>query len=327
MGEPAISDYIPVSVSTLQPSESANINLYQREAHHSEKDNVNFVLYCAEGQPIVQADLDRLHKRGVHRLFIESGARELFQNYLRDLIAPDANEPEPSVAVRMGALNEVVRDVLETEFREGDADRTVNEAERLGSITADIVCHDEFAADDMFRVLHHDYATFTHSANVAFYTGLLAAKLGYERDDVQLMTTAGLLHDLGKLGINEKILCKPGRLSEEEFDVIRSHPALGFEQLNQREDLSEGQLMIVYQHHERLDGGGYPVGVVESEIHPWAKICSVVDVYEALTSYRPYRSPMPRKTVFQIMEQDSGKSFDPEVLECWLQITNAVWGR
>ncbi len=105
------------------------------------------------------------------------------------------------------------------------------------------------------------------------------------------------------------------------------HPTVGFEQLNFREDLTDGQLMMVYQHHERLDGKGYPVGVVDSEIHPWAKICSVVDVYEALTSYRPYRSPMPRKKVFEIMERDSGAAFDAEVLACWLQITNTVWDR
>lgn len=325
MGEPTISDYIPVSVSTIQPSTSSGISFYQREAHSAEDDRARFVLYCAEGQPIAQEDLDRLHQRGVHRLFIESKARDSFQSYLREIIESEGCEPEPTLAARMGALNEVVRDVLETEFRSGDTSSTVCEAEKLGSKTADIVCHDAFAAGDMFRVLHHDYATFTHSANVAFYTGLLAARLGHEREDVEQMTTAGLLHDIGKLGIEERILCKPGRLSEQEFDIIRSHPTIGFEQLNGRTDLSEGQLMIVYQHHERLDGNGYPVGVTESEIHPWAKICTVVDVYEALTSYRPYRSPMPRKSVFELMKRDSGKAFDPEVLECWLQITNAVW--
>ncbi len=322
MSEPAISDYIPVSVSTLQPSESVGINLYQRETEGG-----SFVLYCAESHPLEQQDLDRLHQRGVHRLFIESNSRDSFQSYLRDLIDPESTEQEVSLAARTGALNEVVRDVLETEFRSGDTDSTVSEAARLGAVTADIVCHDQFAAGDMFRVLHHDYATFTHSANVAFYCGMLAAELGYEREDVQRMTTAGLLHDLGKLAIDEKILCKPGRLTDEEFDIIRTHPTLGFNQLNYREDLTEGQLMMVYQHHERLDGKGYPVGVVESEIHPWAKLCSVVDVYEALTSYRPYRSPMPREKVFEIMERDSGKAFDSEVLACWIQITNAIWDR
>ena len=180
-----------------------------------------------------------------------------------------------------------MRDVLETQFRTGETDQTVSEAARLGAVTANIVCNDQFAASDMFRVLHHDYATFTHSANVAFYAGMLAAELGYDPHDVELMTTAGLLHDLGKLAIDEKILCKPGRLTDEEFDVIRLHPTVGFEQLNYREDLTEGQLMMVYQHHERPDGKGYPVGVVDSEIHSWAKICSVVDVSEALTVIGP----------------------------------------
>ncbi len=321
MSAPAISDFIPVSVSTLQASEAPGMNLYQKEA-----EGEGFVLYCADDHPLEEEDLLRLHKRGVHRLFIESNSRDSFQNYLRDMIDPES-EVEADISAKAGALNDVVRDVLETQFRSGDADSTVNEASRLGAVTANIVCNDEFAASDLCRVLHHDYATFTHSANVAFYAGMLGAELGYDKHDVELMTTAGLLHDLGKLEIEEKILCKPGRLTDEEFDVIRMHPTVGFQKLNYRDDLTEGQLMMVYQHHERLDGKGYPVGVVESEIHPWAKICSVVDVYEALTSYRPYRSPMPRSKVFEIMERDSGTAFDPEVLECWIRITNAVWER
>ncbi|MDG2220500.1 MAG: HD domain-containing protein [Rubripirellula sp.] len=153
----------------------------------------------------------------------------------------------------------------------------------------------------------------------------MAAELGYDTDDVQKITTAGLLHDLGKLKINQRILRTPRKLTSEEFEIIKSHPTLGFEQLAFREDLCEGQLMMVYQHHERLDGGGYPVGVVDSEIHPWAKICAVVDVYEALTSFRPYRSPMPKEKVFEIMRRESGKSFDPELLACWIRITNKIW--
>ena len=167
--------------------------------------------------------------------------------------------------------------------------------------------------------------TFTHSANVAFYLGMLASELGYSKSDIELLTTAGLLHDLGKLGIQEQILCKPGKLSDEEFDVIRMHPTIGFEQLCQREDLTDGQLMVVYQHHERLDGRGYPVEAVESEIHDWAKMCAVVDVFEALTSFRPYRSPMPRRKAIEILVRDIGKAFDPEALACWKKITDAVW--
>ena len=187
-------------------------------------------------------------------------------------------------------------------------------------LAADIVTKDEFAASDLFQVLHHDYATFTHSANVAFYCGLLAAELGFERSDIERITTGGLLHDLGKLEIDEEILCKPGRLNELEFRRIRMHPLLGFKKLAHREDLCEGQLMMTYQHHERLDGKGYPVGCVESNIHPWAKLCAVVDVFEALTSQRPYRTPMPRSKALMLQQRDSGTAFDPEMLACWKSI-------
>lgn len=315
----ATSDYIPVSVSTLQATTACELSLFQQD-----KEAKSFRLYCGKGHPLEESDLQKLRVRGVHRLFIESNSRESFQDYLRTLIDPKHVE-DVSISAQAGALNDVVRDVLEAKFDQGSTDDTVSAAAELGATAANIVCHDQFAASDLFRVLHHDYATFTHSANVAFYAGMLASELGYDQHDVELITSGGLVHDLGKLAIDDKILCKPGRLTDEEFRIIKMHPTTGFDQLNFREDLTDGQLMMVYQHHERLDGKGYPVGVVEDEIHPWAKICCVVDVYEALTSHRPYRSPMPRRKAIELMEKDSGTAFDPEVLACWIKITNAYW--
>ena len=105
-----------------------------------------------------------------------------------------------------------------------------------------------------------------------------------------------------------------------EFRKIRMHPLLGLKKLAHREDLIEGQLMMAYQHDERLDGKGYPVGCVETDIHPWAKLCAVVDVFEALTSQRPYRTPMPRSKALMLQQRDSGAAFDPEMLACWKSI-------
>ena len=319
MSAETISDFIPVSVSTLLPRESAGMNFYQQD------EAGGFLLYCASELPIAQQDLDQLGRRGVKQLFIESGSRQSYQDYLREMIETGSDDEQSSIAARSGALNSVVLDVLESTFKQSDTDETVAAISQLGAATAEIVCHDEFAASDLFRVMHHDYATFTHSANVAFYAGMLAAKLGFDQHDVELVTTGGLLHDLGKLAIDDQILAKPGRLTEVEFQTIKLHPTRGFDQLNRREDLTQGQLLMVYQHHERLDGQGYPVGVTAEEIHPWARICAVVDVFEALTSFRPYRSPMPKSKALEILERDSGKAFDLEVLACWMEITNAYW--
>ena len=306
------TDVIPISLATLDPTSAVGIDLYLRSPQTEE-----YKLFRGAEFPMSPRDLAKLRARGIKQLYIQRENREHYQNYLRQIASSDPAGAAAEYSVRLAAVNEVVRDVLESDFARADNDRMVESAIELGSITSDLITHDEFAAADMLRVLHHDYATFTHSANVAFYAGMLAEAMGLPAEDIQLIVAGGLLHDFGKLEIDERILCKPGRLDDEEFRVIRSHPITGFRKLARREDLTAGQLMMVYQHHERIDGGGYPTGCMGDEIHLWAKICAVVDVFEALTSHRPYRSPMPRVRALDILVRDSGTAFDPEILTCW----------
>ncbi len=316
-----ISDsFIPVSVSTLSSSVTLGMNLFRPSEQQGK-----YQLYREASYPFTDSDLIRLRERGISQLFIQQQDRETYQQYLRDLAFQASGESKVPISARAQALGSVVRDVLAGAFERRDGDETVSLASELGFATANIVCEDAFAASDLSRVLNHDYATFTHSTNVALYAGILAKQLGYQHADVQLITTGGLLHDFGKLEIDEKILRKPGRLDEVEFRAVRRHPTSGFVQLAGREDLTEGQLMMVYQHHERIDGTGYPVGLVDQEIHPWAKLCAVVDVFEALTSHRPYRSPMPKKRAIELMQRDAGQAFEPEILECWVEITQSYW--
>jgi HD-GYP domain-containing protein (c-di-GMP phosphodiesterase class II) len=308
------ADFIPISVATLLPTNAVGLHLYQREL-----DSESLILYRDADFPLTMEDLHRLRNRGVHRLYITKEARGSYQRYLRKM-ATTSDPTQVPVSARAGALNEVLRDVLEASFNRNETDKTVVAAEKLGVLAADIITQDAFAVSDLFEVLHHDYATFTHSTNVAFYSAMLGAELGFDRKQIEQLTTGGLLHDLGKLEIDETILCKPGKLDDAEFRVIKTHPLIGFRRLARRDDLTEGQLMMTYQHHERLDGKGYPVGCIASDIHPWAKICSIVDVFEALTSHRPYRSPMSHARALEIQMRDAGTAFDPEILKCWRKI-------
>ncbi|MEM9644983.1 MAG: HD domain-containing phosphohydrolase [Planctomycetota bacterium] len=306
-------DYIPISVATLVPSTSMGVDLFQRDDRTQ-----NWVLYRAADYPLENADLSKLKANGIKRLFISKRSRADYQEYLRSVVEGDADGT--SAHAQVSAMNEVVLDVLENAFAKSDIDDTVSVVKQLGALTSEVVSRDEFAAHDLFDVLHHDYATFTHSANVAFYAAVLAAELGYDKDGVEEITIGGLLHDLGKLEIDEAILCKPGRLDEQEFRLVKRHPTVGMLKLCRRDDLTQGQLMMAYQHHERNDGRGYPVGHHADEIHPWAKICAVVDVFEALTSQRPYRSPMPTHKALELIERDSGTALDEEIVRCWKAI-------
>ena len=311
--------YLPVSVSTLTPTKAIGIPLYARDPHDR-----RFTLYRAADYPIQSEDIEHLIDRGVRQLFVAAENHQQYQQYLRStLIQTFCDESVPAPR-RFAQLNVVVRDSLEHAFRTPDVSETLRTAQEMANLTVGVICGGQLLARDLLRMLYHDYQTFTHSANVAYYCVILARELG-AADEVELKEIAAgaLLHDLGKTRIPSSILNKPARLTPQEFETVQTHATIGFRALASRSDLSLGQLMMVYQHHERLNGTGYPVGSVADEIHPWARICAVADVYEALTSERPYRPALSTAGAIKIMQRQSGAELDERVFQCWKAIISS----
>ncbi|WP_231993692.1 HD-GYP domain-containing protein [Pseudobythopirellula maris] len=311
----AVSEYIAVPIATLRPDSQLDCALYlEGECEGQEK------LYRGAHLPLEYEQLQNLAKQGRTKVLVRSEEYGQYQAYLRDNLSEVLDDESIPLARRFAALDTVLRGVLSESFAAGDNDATVDACRRLSVQVADLVSRDDAMETDLLAVMQHDYYTFTHSANVSYYCTMLAARLGVEDpDELQQITAGALMHDLGKLEIPDSILTKPGRLSDEEFAIIRRHPTTGFRQLCRRDDLSHGQLMMVYQHHERMDGGGYPTRMVGDEIHPWARICAVADVYEALTSNRPYRKALSREVTLEIMLRDSGTAFDQDCLKAWVE--------
>ena len=214
-------------------------------------------------------------------------------------------------------VSEVVRDVLANAFKSESTSTIVGTANLLGQHIASLVSETQLSMTGLSKILHHDYGTFTHSANVALYSSLLALRMGFQEYSIEDIAVGGLLHDIGKLSIDDKILNKPGKLDDMEFRIIKKHPLEGFRRLVSEENVTTCQLLMAYQHHEKLDGTGYPVGIESDEISKVAKLCAVVDVYEALTSKRPYRNAMRPDQAIEIMARDVGKHLDGEILEIW----------
>ena len=164
-----------------------------------------------------------------------------------------------------------------------------------------------------------DSYTNGHSLRVAKYTRLIAKKLGESDETVDKFYNIALLHDIGKIGIPDAILNKPGKLTPEEFEVIKSHPQRGYEILKDvkiQEDISAG----AHYHHERFDAKGYPDQLGGNDI-PWvARIISVADAFDAMGSTRPYRQRLPVDFVVQEIENGSGTQFDPTVVKAFLEL-------
>jgi putative nucleotidyltransferase with HDIG domain len=153
-----------------------------------------------------------------------------------------------------------------------------------------------------------------HSRRVAELAADFARRLGLPRREAELLEIGAKLHDIGKIGIPEEILNKPGRLTAEEFDVIKAHPVIG-EQILRPLDFLADTRPIVRHHHERWDGGGYPDGLRGPAIPRPAAILSICDAFDALTSDRPYRPGLPENEALSILAQGAGTQWDPELVQ------------
>jgi PAS domain S-box-containing protein len=164
-----------------------------------------------------------------------------------------------------------------------------------------------------------EHETAGHSKRVVQFTVNLAKKFGICQEDTVHVQRGALLHDIGKMGIPDYILLKPGPLNEDEWQIMRQHPVYAKNLLSKIPYLVPA-LIIPYYHHERWDGSGYPLGLKKDEIPIEARIFSVVDVWDALSSDRPYRPAWTEEAIIQYMKDQAGKQFDPDVVSLFLPL-------
>ena len=164
------------------------------------------------------------------------------------------------------------------------------------------------------RLKSKDEVTYLHSISVSALMILFGRHLGFDEAVVQMLGTAGLLHDVGKLEIPLEVLNKEGRLTEDEISMIRDHPVKGHAILSRQEGMSEIVLDVCLNHHERIDGKGYPHRLSGSQVSLHARVAAICDVYDALTSTRPYRAPWSAGKALKWMLSSEGH-FDRRLLK------------
>lgn len=172
---------------------------------------------------------------------------------------------------------------------------------------------------NLMDIKSFDDYTFTHNINVATISLMIGQALLLPRADLEDLGTGGLLHDVGKLKVALSILNKDGKLTDQEFAEMRSHPEYGYAILAKSKGVSERARLVALQHHEKFQGGGYPNRLKGTEISLFGRICAVADVYDALTTDRPYRVAMSPYEAMKILTAGMDSHFDPKVLEAFIR--------
>jgi len=178
------------------------------------------------------------------------------------------------------------------------------------------------ALEILAEMKNYSLYTYYHSLKVSFYCRILASRIGFEGRELNDIIIIGLLHDIGKLKVPSFILNKPGKLTCEEYQIIKKHPILGRQVLMELGVNDEKLISSVLYHHERMDGKGYPMGIIDSGISLKTKIITIADALDAMTTSRPYRTALDINYVKDEFIKNAGYQFDKDLVKILLTYIN-----
>ncbi len=305
--------YVPIPVDVLAPDRAIPFNLYSRSSTGAIKQ------VCAVGEAVTAQSLRAWEQVGVSVLYVNTTDHRLYQAFAEKMLnelalRPDVPAPQKA-RIYYQTMRELVHEACASNHIE---DLAAGPRDAFANGMVSFICEDGEALSGLLLMLSHDYYTYTHMVNVSVMAAGLAYRVGLrEHDRLRDIASGGLLHDTGKTRIDPDILNKTGRLTTEEWETLKTHPGLGLEYLHQRPDLRPTELLIVHQHHEKLDGSGYPLGLVGSEISLEAQMTAVVDVYDALTCQRPYRPALSHEAAIRILREQAGDKLNAELVAAW----------
>ena len=228
--------------------------------------------------------------------------------------APGMTPAEHLYLLQVGAWQ-----VLEQNRHRRCASQFIDIAQAVGKQIARSFCKNPATSIDLFRGVFRRESHAAELTRIAAYTVLLAQKFGIvDQRTLESIGEGAMLHQIGKLFLPHDDRDASGRLDQRTREQLERYPTVGYEQLCERPDLEQGQLMMVYQHREHADGSGYPVGIDQSEIHPWAKILAVTAAFDARTSGAYYRRRNCLADALAYMTDRAYRHFDPKAVLCWI---------
>ena len=299
---------------------------------------LTFDVYSAEGQKLLPAG-SPFSRRIKQRLFQETGLfRPEFQTVVNheETIYSNASPVLSFEEWQKNRQSQTSQLLIGTESAQNLIQGMASfwaalEAGQKGDVALLEVMNEQLIAELCSSVDHlqflsqlrvRDEFTYDHTLDVAAMSIALAVKLGFDSVSIREIGLAALLHDVGKLLIPKSIMFKKGRLSQKEFEVMKQHPELGYRMLRHELKLPETICLPAIQHQEMNGGGGYPRNLRGGEIHLYSQIVKIADVYDALTSERPYKMPIPQQKALGIMLGEGERSFEPTLLKAFTELVN-----
>ncbi|MBD3176583.1 MAG: HD domain-containing protein [Armatimonadia bacterium] len=305
--------YVSVSPASIYEGDRLACDLYvcQQPGKH--------VLFLSSETPFVTEFRQNLISRRIDSLYLRAEDLSVYAEHILSRLERAGELSTREMEERATAAYEGTRFLLDNVYRDPRLE-TVGWVERGAMANVEFAIEEPGSAVHMMRLTRHDAYTAGHSMNVAVFGMALAMAVGEHADWMKRVSKGLFLHDIGKTKVPQDVINCPGKLSDAQWAIMRKHPQYGEEVLRSMGRTDPIVLNVVTQHHERMDGSGYPKGLKGDEISYEARICTIVDVFDALTTERPYREMLSTYEGLSMMLQEMRDHVEPDLFAAFIRL-------
>lgn len=311
-----LNKYIPIDAKYIETAGNCHFEVFIFN-----KDRQRFVLFKNEEAYLDSEKMLMLTKNGTQPVFIPSEYSYQLNEFLSENLAQVVNDPNLPLAEKTEKFHTMANTVMKNLFDSPPDMKTfVSTAKNVSDSISDLLVNGPESIAQLTALRSYDYYTYSHSMNVTVLSiGLFQEIVSKATEDkIKDLTRGVLLHDVGKCDVPTELTNKKGKLTDDEWMVMKAHTTKGYERLKEDHELSEDSRYVSLYHHEGYDGSGYPMGISGLSIPFTSRVCKVCDVYDALTSKRSYKSGMQAFEALQLMTGEMKNKFDPEILKVFI---------
>lgn len=304
----SLDKYMKIRLNSLPPATSLPFDLYVSIAGR-------FVHYLRAGDKLGADKILKFDTKAPESFYILAAERANYQKFIHDGLLSDQFDIKQKALI----LRESTMVLVEELFERPDIETALSDARQVVDDFVAFMDSDASAMANLIGLSSHDFYTYNHSLDVSIYSLGLGQAVGFRGNELHELGLGGLFHDIGKRYVPLDIICKTGPLTEPEWTEMQKHPQYGLLILNEHET-PDNIKACCFEHHESMAGNGYPQKLTAAEIHPMARVVSVADTYDALTTKRSYNDPMKPTDAIALMSGKLATRYDPEVIRALLAI-------
>jgi len=308
-----LESFQPVPLDVLRLDQIAGFDIYIRV--DPEKP---LVLYREKALPFTRGTRARLVKNGVRRVYIHVDQQQEYRQYVERNLGAILADPRLEPSEKGGVLYNSVTGLIEDTLKEPRAPEVVPRSKEMVRNTCKYLFEQKGALEHLMRVSSFDYYTYTHSVNVFVFSLSLFGRVYFRDDDLMDFGLGALLHDIGKSAVDPAVTSCKGKLTPGQFEEMKKHTIYGHQILTEHGSVGSIPLDVTLHHHEKLDGSGYPDGLKGDEITEFARMVTIADIFDALTTRRTYKDAMNSYPALAFMKNEMGHHLDARLYETFV---------